>query len=139
MFFVLFLPFCIFLVASEVSEEYEKEWETFVKRHEKCYDCAEKEADAKRNFLANLDEIEKHNHNFKAGKVFYSKDYYHFSDMLHDDALEMLCGTQLPPSTRSISREPLTEEKAAELFPEGPDSVDWREFLLPVQNQKVER
>lgn len=139
MFLVVFFLFCIFFVACEVSEEHEKEWETFVQKHEKFYDCSESEAVAKRNFLANLDEIQKHNHNFKSGKVFYSMDYYHFSDMLHDEALDILCGTQLPPSTRSISREPLTEEEAAELFPEGPDSIDWREFLLPVQNQKVER
>ena len=121
----------------DVIKDLEVKWQHFCKDHEKYYDCQEKEAKAREQFLANAQEIEKHNKLFETGEVSYAKDLYQFSDVPYEEALKFLCGTELPPSTRSLPTSTLTEKQASELFPEGPDSKDWSEFLLPVVAQKV--
>lgn len=128
------------LAASQVvNEDHEKKWVQFVENHGKNYDCEEKKANAKRNYIANRSEIDQHNKYFEAGKVSYTKSCYHFSDMPHEEVLNMLCGTSLPPTTRALPASTLTDKQAADLFPAGPTSKDWRESCLPVQDQKVKR
>lgn len=138
MFSVVILSYCIFLASSQViSQDREDEWQEYMKKHEKSYNCEVAKAKARSNFLANIEEVDKHNSAYAAGNVSYRKALYHFSDMHHKEVLNMLCGAELPKSTRALSQTRHTSEEAATLFPEGPASIDWRSSLLPVLDQKV--
>lgn len=144
--FVLFLAssFAALSVAAWSAEDrsYFQKW---VKQYGKVYQSHAEEKEAMENVLKARDHVEAHNRLYNQGKVSYEKGMNEHSDLSSQQMRRKLLGVQYPADERN-DRSKRAPSKKLEGFgstapipdyPEGPDSIDWRDHGLvgPVRNQ----
>lgn len=109
-------------------------FDNFRAKYSKNFDNFADSSSAKQNVRDNLEKVRAHNAKRAADEVDFSMSLYKFHDLPIEEALQYLCGTKLPPTTRALSPTPYSKPES---YPEGPDAVNFTEYCLPVAEQGV--
>lgn len=120
--------------APDNSVDDQKVFKDFCEKFDKKYSSDAEEKAAMQNVLQAVKEIEEHNKLYEQGKKSYKQGLTQHSD-LSDEEWEALLGYEEEDETEFRSKRAADNKNE---FPEGPESVDWREKGLvgPVHDQK---
>uniref|UniRef100_A0A6P7HAA3 Cathepsin L1-like n=1 Tax=Diabrotica virgifera virgifera TaxID=50390 RepID=A0A6P7HAA3_DIAVI len=114
-----------------------KHWNDFKVKFEKSYGDQNEESQRFEIFQGKLREIEEHNARFNNGEETYTKGINQFSDMTHEEYIEMLSYSKelRPARSQHVTLRTFPREALADL----PDFVDWREknVVTEVKNQEA--
>jgi hypothetical protein len=112
----------------------QKIFKDFCEKFDKKYNSPEEEKKAMENVLKAVEEIEAHNKLYEKGEKTYHKGLTQHSDLSDEEFENYSFGYEEEDDTDIRSKRAVDKNE----FPEGPDSVDWREKGLvgPVHDQK---
>lgn len=116
------------------AENDQKVFKDYCEKFDKKYKTPEEEKKAMENVLKAIEEIEAHNKLYEKGEKSYFKGLTQHSDLSDEDWENYQFGYQEEDESDMRSKRAADPNE----FPEGPESIDWREKGLvgPVHDQK---
>lgn len=117
-----------FVLITLINAQGNRDWDDFKRRFRRSFRNRTEESSCMNRFRRKDEQIKRHNLKFAKHKEFYTMGHNRFSDMSLEELSRIMPNIQPGITTRSLASIPSV--------PNVPDSLSYKEFCQPVQDQK---